>query len=52
MFTSLQMPHPGPRDGESCTIWSIDYRLVFADDGLMLLAGGDGHADGPISWPC
>jgi hypothetical protein len=51
-FTSLQMPHLGPRDGESCTMWSIDYRLVFAADGLMLLAGGDGHAGGAISWPC
>jgi serine protease Do len=51
-FTSLQMPELGPRDGESCTMWSIDYRLVPADDGLMLLAGGDGHAGGPISRPC
>jgi hypothetical protein len=51
-FTSLQMPHLGPRDGESCTMWSIDYRLVFADAGQLLLAGGDGHDGGPISWPC
>lgn len=49
-FTSLQMPHLGPRDGESCTMWSIDYRLVPASN-LMLLAGGDGH-NGPISRPC
>jgi hypothetical protein len=33
-------------------MWSIDYRLVFADDGLMLLAGGDGHNGSAISWPC
>jgi serine protease Do len=51
-FTSLQAPHLGTRPGESCTHWSIDYRLVPADDGLMWLDGAVGHAGGPISQPC
>jgi len=51
-FTSLQAPEKGPRPGETCTSWSIDYTLVPADDGLLWIADGEGHAGGPISQPC
>lgn len=51
-FTSLQAAEKGPRDGETCTSWSIDYTLVPADDGLLWIDGTDGHAGGPISVPC
>ena len=50
-FTSLQAGDKGPRPGETCTRWSIDYTLVAADDGLLWIDAALGHA-GPISRPC
>lgn len=51
-FTSLQVPDKGPRPGEACTLWSIDYTLIPADDGLLWIEHSTGHAGGPISAPC
>jgi hypothetical protein len=51
-FTSLQAPGKGPRPGESCTRWSIDYTLVPADDGLLWIDGASGHGGAPISQAC
>jgi hypothetical protein len=51
-FTSLQAANRGPRPGETCTNWSIDYSLVPADDGLMWIDRAAGHGGGPVSQPC
>jgi serine protease Do len=51
-FTSLQAADKGPRPGETCTLWSIDYTLVPADDGLFWIDHSAAHPGGPISQPC
>lgn len=49
-FTSLQAPEYGP-DGESCTMWSLDYDLDWYGDRLVI-DGATGHdgSDGHV--PC
>jgi serine protease Do len=51
-FTSLQAADKGPRAGETCTLWSIDYSLIPADDGLLWLDHSAAHPGGSISQPC
>jgi serine protease Do len=50
-FVSLQSPSMGPQ-GESCTEWSLDYKLVWGSGGRMFIDvakphGGDGHRPCP-----
>lgn len=49
-FISLQAPEYGP-DGEACTYWSLDYELVWAEDGL-LINGATGHDGSSGHQPC
>jgi serine protease Do len=51
-FTSLQAGDKGPRPGEQCTFWSIDYSFVPSDDGLFWIESAVGHAGSSISQPC
>jgi serine protease Do len=51
-FTSVQDPDRGPRPEETCTIWTIDYQLIPADDGLLWIDHSTAHPGGPISHPC
>ncbi|MCU1346822.1 MAG: peptidase and chymotrypsin/Hap, partial [Acidimicrobiia bacterium] len=51
-FTSLQAEDKGPRPGETCTVWSIDYSLLPAPDGLLWLDRANGHGGGALSHPC
>lgn len=49
-FTSLQAPGTGP-DGESCTRWRLDYRLVQDPAGAWRIDGATGR-EGPGHRPC
>jgi len=48
-FVSVQAPRFGP-DGESCTVWSLDY--AFADSGGALLIDGVSAHSGEGHAPC
>jgi hypothetical protein len=50
-FVSLQDPDYGP-EGESCTLWSLDYELVRAADGRFLIDAVRGHAGSAGHQPC
>lgn len=50
-FVSLQAADMGP-DGEACTRWSLDYELVWAGSGQMVIDGARGHAGSTGHTPC
>ena len=49
-FRSLQEPELGPRPGETCTLWELDYQMVLVDE-RWLIDGTDAHFD-ERSRPC
>ncbi|MGH3468695.1 MAG: S1C family serine protease [Thermocrispum sp.] len=50
-FISLQAPAYGP-EGEPCTEWSLEYRLVRAADGRFLIDRVSAHQGTPQHRPC
>lgn len=50
-FRSLQSSEKGPRPGETCTDWSIDYTMVQTAR-RWVIDRAAGHAGQPVSAPC
>lgn len=50
-FISVQDPAHGP-DGDGCTLWSLEYSLVWNDTGRLVIDGARGHGGTDGHTPC